>query len=363
MSIRLSKLPEATVTDDDIVIIGQLSTTVTYTATTISAQASDNSLNDSASQFVAEGFVAGHSIKIAGFTGDTGNNHFTAVILSVTAGKIVLKDEFPLVDDAAGESVTLTRWTTGRTTVAEINARGGGGDASTVTYTPGDTGDWGSNTDPGDVDEALDQLAARVTTVEVGGGGGGGDAADITYTPTTLADWDGSADPGDVDAALDQLAARVTDVEGAAGGYGKQAIPVMAAQMTPRATNGCASLAYLSMGTDKPDAQYLAFDASTTEYAEFAFIMPSSWNESTITFKPVWTHPATSTNFGVVFALQAVAVGDDDSLNTTFGTAQNSADTGGTTSDLYTGPESSAITVAGTPAAGDTVFFRLARLP
>jgi len=44
---------------------------------------------------------------------------------------------------------------------------------------------------------------------------GGADAADVTYTPAVAADWDGSADPGNVDDALDQLAERVTDVEGA----------------------------------------------------------------------------------------------------------------------------------------------------
>ena len=41
-----------------------------------------------------------------------------------------------------------------------------------------------------------------------------GDASDIPYTPAVLADWDGGADPGDVDDALDELAERVTDKEG-----------------------------------------------------------------------------------------------------------------------------------------------------
>lgn len=40
------------------------------------------------------------------------------------------------------------------------------------------------------------------------------DAANVTFTPAVLADWDSSADPGDVDNALDQLAARTTDLEG-----------------------------------------------------------------------------------------------------------------------------------------------------
>lgn len=43
------------------------------------------------------------------------------------------------------------------------------------------------------------------------------DASAITYTPAVLADWNGSADPGDADDALDQLADRMTTVEAATG--------------------------------------------------------------------------------------------------------------------------------------------------
>lgn len=50
-----------------------------------------------------------------------------------------------------------------------------------------------------------------------GGAGGAGDAADLTYTPAVDADWDGDADPGNADDAFDQLAERVTDVEEWAG--------------------------------------------------------------------------------------------------------------------------------------------------
>jgi hypothetical protein len=90
--------------------------------------------------------------------------------------------------------------------------------------------------------------------------------------------------------------------------------------------------------------------------------MPKSWNEGTVTFQPLWSHPSTTTNFGVVWDLQAVAVSNDDGIAAAFGTAQTSTDTGGTTDDLYIGPESSAITIAGTPATGDVVFFRLSRV-
>lgn len=50
--------------------------------------------------------------------------------------------------------------------------------------------------------------------------GGTPDAADVTYTPATAADWDGDADPGNLDDAVDQLAERVDDLEGAGGGGG-----------------------------------------------------------------------------------------------------------------------------------------------
>jgi hypothetical protein len=45
------------------------------------------------------------------------------------------------------------------------------------------------------------------------------DAADITYTPTTATDWDSDTDPGDVDDALDQLAERVDDLETAGAAH------------------------------------------------------------------------------------------------------------------------------------------------
>jgi glycerophosphoryl diester phosphodiesterase len=48
------------------------------------------------------------------------------------------------------------------------------------------------------------------------------DAAALTYTPETAADWDSGADPGDVDDALNQLAGRAKDLESATAGSGVQ---------------------------------------------------------------------------------------------------------------------------------------------
>jgi hypothetical protein len=144
--------------------------------------------------------------------------------------------------------------------------------------------------------------------------------------------------------------------------YGKQSIWVPAASMTPRATNGAAP-GLLEMTTNKNMVATLDFDAATQEFAQFDIRMPKSWNEGTVTFIPVWSHPSTVTNFGVVWGLDAVAVSDDDTLDVAFGTEQISTDTGGTTNDSYQGAESSAVTIAGSPAAGDLVMFRVHRNP
>jgi hypothetical protein len=132
--------------------------------------------------------------------------------------------------------------------------------------------------------------------------------------------------------------------------------------MTPRNTNGAAS-GLIEMSTNKNMVRSLDFDASTQEFAQFEIAMPKSWDEGTVTFQPVWSHPSTTTNFGVVWALQAVAVSDDDAMDAAFGTEQTSTDTGGTTNNKYIGPESAAITIGGTPAEGDTVLFQVKRVP
>lgn len=141
---------------------------------------------------------------------------------------------------------------------------------------------------------------------------------------------------------------------------GKQTIWIPAAAMTARTTNGAAS-GSSEMSTNKQMYKTLDFDTSTQEFAQFAIHMPKGWNESTVTFQPVWSHASTTTNFGVVWAVEGIALSDDDAGDAAFGTAQTSTDTGGTTNDIYIGPESSAITIAGTPAENDYVIFQVKR--
>ncbi len=107
--------------------------------------------------------------------------------------------------------------------VHEIEINGGGGpigdvDASIVTYTPSvDAAScWQGSSDPGNVNDALDQIVLRICDLEASlGSGVPTDASMITYTPSvsSLACWQGSSDPGNVNDALDQIVLRVCDVE------------------------------------------------------------------------------------------------------------------------------------------------------
>lgn len=143
---------------------------------------------------------------------------------------------------------------------------------------------------------------------------------------------------------------------------GKHAIFIDAQAMYPCGPTPCTAITQVSIATDQPDQRYLNFDQSTKQYAGFRMAMPKSWNEGTVTFYALWYHATTTTNFGVAWSLEAVAHSNDDTMAANFGTPVIVTDTGGTTDDYYATDESSAVTIAGTPAALDLVQFRVARV-
>lgn len=127
----------------------------------------------------------------------------------------------------------------------------------------------------------------------------------------------------------------------------------------PSTTGGCAANTLNEYGTNDVDLYSLDFDASTQEYAQWTVWMPDNWDASTVTFKPVWS--AASGSGDVIWALQGRAYANDDAIDAAWGTAQTSTDTLTATGDICYGPESGAITLAGTPAAGELVQFRVYR--
>lgn len=131
--------------------------------------------------------------------------------------------------------------------------------------------------------------------------------------------------------------------------------------MTPRATNGAELVDYDSGASDQT-MKVMAFDTTTQEYAHFKWGMPKGWNEGTITFKPYWTNTGGASTQNVVWSLSGRALGNDDAINGSQGTAQTSDDTWLAQNDLHIGPESSAITIGNTPAESDLVLFEVSRV-
>lgn len=144
-----------------------------------------------------------------------------------------------------------------------------------------------------------------------------------------------------------------------AAGQGKQTIFIPASAMISRTTNGAAS-GTVESTTNKVMSKTLDFDTTTQEFAQFSVWFPKSWNLGTVTFQPVFSQLTTAAG-GVVFGLAGVALSDADDIDAAFGTPQTSTKTAGTLGKYYIGPESSAITIAGTPAAGDVVVFQINR--
>lgn len=186
------------------------------------------------------------------------------------------------------------------------------------------------------------------------------------------------SDLTDVDVASSPVAtagdALVYDADGkwrpramAGSTIGKHSIPVAASGISPSVTSGCADLAVVSSvasPNDRPNVRSLDFDAGAIEYAEFSISMPKKWNRGTITVAFRWSHDviaSSPTLAGVVWGAQAVAIGNGDSLDSAFGTAQEVTDAGGVADAFYITSETAAITIAGTPQAEDEVFFRIYR--
>ena len=141
----------------------------------------------------------------------------------------------------------------------------------------------------------------------------------------------------------------------------KKTVHIPASFMTPATTNGCASIVTTELTATTPELYSLDFDARSDEFALFGFPFPKSWNEGTVTYRVWWTSTAADTD-GVAWGLQGVALADGDAINTAYGTAVLITDDAlGTASDIYITAESTAITIAGTPAAGEYCYFRLYR--
>ena len=135
------------------------------------------------------------------------------------------------------------------------------------------------------------------------------------------------------------------------------AIFIPASGMVSRTTNGAAA-GSTETTTNKVMISTKDFDAVTNEFVQFQVRMPESWNEGTVTAQFSWIAGGTGT---CTWGIQGLALSDDDVLDTAFGTAQTVTDTVTATTDLMQSSFTSAVTLAGSPAAGDMALFQVYR--
>jgi hypothetical protein len=145
--------------------------------------------------------------------------------------------------------------------------------------------------------------------------------------------------------AIDNGVVTTAKLSADANPVGKQTCWIPAGAMKPRTTNG-ATAGTVQGGTNGTMIASLDFDTATAEYAQFAIRMPKGWNESTVTFTPVWTANSTSTA-GVVWTMRAKALGNDETIDASWGSDISVTDENTSTAyQNHIAAESSALTIA-----------------
>ena len=141
---------------------------------------------------------------------------------------------------------------------------------------------------------------------------------------------------------------------------GKQTIYVPANAMNPTTSNGCADIATVETTSGRPDMYVLDFDKDSDEFAQFTVAFPKSWNLGTVTYQVFWSGIASADD--VDWMVDAVAMNDNETIDVAYGTPVVVTDNAqGAVEELLVSDESSAVTIAGTPADNDLTYFRIGR--
>jgi hypothetical protein len=141
-----------------------------------------------------------------------------------------------------------------------------------------------------------------------------------------------------------------------AGGSTNLWIPASA--WIPKTTAGC-GVDSRETTTNDQNFDELLFDTGSDEFADALVVMPSNYNNGTVTARFYWT--AASGSGGVAWGIQGRAFANDDALDTAAGTAQLVTDTLIAANDMHITSATSAVTIGGTPAANTPIQFTIYR--
>jgi len=139
-------------------------------------------------------------------------------------------------------------------------------------------------------------------------------------------------------------------------------ISIDAGALVSRTTNGAAT-ATEEYTTNDVMSDHFLFDGSTEEGVQFRFHMPADWDGNTVTAKFYWDGATgASASDGVTWGIAMQAFQNDDALDNAFGTSVDTDDALIAVGDLHVTAESAAITIAGSPSAGDLIFAEVTRV-
>ncbi len=144
------------------------------------------------------------------------------------------------------------------------------------------------------------------------------------------------------------------------GCVGTHEIYIPAGAMYVPTTAG-ATYATRELATNDIQLSTMNFGTATPTKAQFNWATPANWDAGTVTFKLYWTTTGSGAAETIDMDLAAVGFANDNPMDTAVGTAANVTDTFIANDDLHVTTASSAITVSGTPIAGELVVFQLSR--
>ena len=129
----------------------------------------------------------------------------------------------------------------------------------------------------------------------------------------------------------------------------------------PTTTIGCGGPTRVEAGTNDVDYFALEFDTTTEERSFWNVQMPDNYDGGTVTAQFVWTNAGGGAAETVVWGIKALSLNNDEAIDQAYGAEITVSDTWIAQGDVHISDESSAITLAGTPAAGEYVIFNVGR--
>lgn len=145
------------------------------------------------------------------------------------------------------------------------------------------------------------------------------------------------------------------------GSGGSTNVWIPAAQWIPRTTTGC-GIDSREQATGNINTDELLFDTATIEYAQAMIVMPSNYNNGTVTARFYWTASAGTASQTVTWAIRGRAFGDNVAIGQTYTTAaQSVTDAYFSANQMHISSATSAITIDGTPAANKPIIFEIYR--